>query len=79
MSRPTLEERMAALEQQVAEMRAELATLAQPQDWRSTIGMFAGDEMMKQIFEEGRKIRAADRQRERRRILQKRRTKRCVS
>src|SRR6516164_7382763 len=30
-------------------------------DWRSTIGMFAGDPVMKQIIEEGRRIREADR------------------
>jgi hypothetical protein len=67
MSQPTLKERVAALEQQVVELRAELAKVAQPNDWRSTVGMFAGDEMMKRIQEAGRKIRAADRQRARRR------------
>lgn len=30
-------------------------------DWRRTIGIFAGDEVMKQIDEEARKIREADR------------------
>jgi hypothetical protein len=31
-------------------------------DWRSTLGMFAGDDVMKEIIEEGRKIRERDRE-----------------
>jgi hypothetical protein len=31
------------------------------QDWRRTLGMFTGDEIMKQIDEEGRKIREKER------------------
>jgi hypothetical protein len=31
-------------------------------DWRGTIGMFSGDAAMKEIQEEGRKIREADRE-----------------
>jgi len=31
-------------------------------DWRSTVGMFTNDPVMKQIQEEGRKIRQADRE-----------------
>ncbi len=58
--------RIAALEKQVAELQARVTELPRPKDWRSTIGMFAGDEVMKQIFEEGRKIREADRDRARR-------------
>jgi hypothetical protein len=54
MTQVKLEERMRALEKEVAELKAEVAKLAQPKDWRSTIGMFAGDEVMKEIFEEGR-------------------------
>jgi hypothetical protein len=30
-------------------------------DWRRTLGMFAGDDLMKEIDAEGRKIRVADR------------------
>ena len=55
----TLEERVAALESRVEQ----LARGAQRQkDWRRTLGMFAGDELMKKINAEGRKIREADRQ-----------------
>ena len=56
-----LEARIAALEKQVAEQQLRLSALESPKDWRSTIGMFAGDEVMKSIFEEGHKIREADR------------------
>lgn len=29
-------------------------------DWRSTLGMFSGDTLMKEIDEEGRRIREAE-------------------
>jgi hypothetical protein len=63
MSNETLRKRLTTLEKRVAEISARLAVLGQPQDWRSTIGMFAGDKVMKRIFDEGRKIREADRRR----------------
>jgi hypothetical protein len=66
MSQPTLEERVAALEKHVVQLLARLPPLPQPLDWRSTIGMFANDEVMKQIDAEGRKIREADRRRAKR-------------
>ena len=65
MAKPTLEKRVAALEHQLAELKANLANGNQPKDWRSTIGMFAGDDVMKQIDEAGRKIREADREKAR--------------
>jgi hypothetical protein len=34
-------------------------------DWRKAVGMFAGDEFMKKIFEQGRKIRETERKRAR--------------
>jgi hypothetical protein len=68
MSQPKLEERVAALEKHVVQLLARLPPLAQPLDWRSTVGMFANDEVMKQIDAEGRKIREADRRRTRRQL-----------
>ncbi len=54
----TLEERVAALESKVEQ----LLRGSKPQkDWRRTLGMFAGDELMKEINAEGRKVREADR------------------
>jgi hypothetical protein len=55
----TLEERIAALEGKV---EALLHGAGRKKDWRRTLGMFSGDELMKEINEEGRKIRVADRQ-----------------
>ena len=59
----TIEKRVAALEQQVAELKAAVADGRRPKDWRRTIGMFANDEIMKQIDAEGREIREAERRR----------------
>ncbi len=66
MAQAKWQERMQVLERQVAELKAEVAKLKEPKDWRSTIGMFDGDEVMEQIFEEGRKIREKDREKARR-------------
>lgn len=66
MAQPKWTERVKLLERQVAELKAEVEKLKAPKDWRSTIGMFAGDEIMKEIDEERRKIREKDRERARR-------------
>ena len=63
MSRATLEERVAALEKQVGALLAIPAGTGRAKDWRRTRGVFTGDDLMKQIFEEGRKIRDAERKR----------------
>ncbi len=63
MNQPKLEERVAALEQQVADLQAARTNGTPPKDWRSTVGMFTGDNIMKQIDEAARKFREADRRR----------------
>jgi hypothetical protein len=63
MSRATLEERVAALERQIAALLADHAGMGRAKDWRRTRGAFIGDDLMKQVFEEGRKIRDAERKR----------------
>ena len=60
MSQLSLDQRVAALEQEVARLSQQRQPPAK--DWRSTLGMFAGDPIMKEIIEEGRKIRERDRQ-----------------
>jgi len=67
MSHETLEERVAALEQEVARLSREVQPDAEPgrDDWKSTVGMFANDPIMKEIDEEARKIREEDRRRTR--------------
>jgi hypothetical protein len=66
MNALTLEQRVAALERQVAELRAALVNGARPKDWRRTIGMFTGDEVMSRIDQEALKFREADRRKLRR-------------
>ena len=58
----TLEERVAALEEAVARLLSQSDSVVAKKDWRSTVGMFADDSIMKEIDEEGRRIREADRQ-----------------
>jgi hypothetical protein len=58
----TLEERVAALEETVTRLLSQSDSLVAKNDWRSTLGMFADDPIMKEIDEEGRRIREADRQ-----------------
>jgi len=63
MSRATLEERVAALERQVGALLANSPRTGPKKDWRRTPGVFTGDDLMKQVFEEGRKIRDVERKR----------------
>jgi hypothetical protein len=58
----TLEERVAALEETVALLLSQSDSVVAKKDWRSTLGLFADDPVMKEIDEEGRRIREADRQ-----------------
>jgi hypothetical protein len=62
MSETTLENRVATLEKQVAELMEQVLKPPVEKDWRSTIGMFADDPVMREIQEVGRRIREADRE-----------------
>lgn len=61
MAQPTLEERVTVLEETVAQLLSQSAKATGKKDWRSTLGMFADDPVMREIDEEGRRIREADR------------------
>jgi hypothetical protein len=61
MPRATLKERVAALESQVGDLLANAAGIRRAKDWRRTRGAFTGDDLMKQVFGEGRRIREAAR------------------
>jgi len=61
MVQPTLEERVEALEKTVAEWTGRSKPGLENKDWQSTVGMFTNDPVMKEIHEEGRKIRDAER------------------
>jgi len=54
-----LEERVALLESKVDQL---LHGSHRRRDWRRTLGMFAGEELMKEIDAEARQIRLADRE-----------------
>lgn len=57
----TLEERLARVEQLVEELVRKSNNPEPPKDWRRTVGMFDGDPIMKEIIDEGRRIREQDR------------------
>jgi hypothetical protein len=61
MADPTFEERLEALEKAVARLFDQSKSALEGEDWRSTIGMFANDPVVKEIQEEGRKVREAER------------------
>lgn len=67
MFQPTREERIAALEKEVARLSRQFRPDEEPgrDDWKSAVGMFANDPIVKEIDEEARKIREADRRRAR--------------
>jgi hypothetical protein len=58
-----LEERVAALEQQVSTLLAAQSNGGREKDWRRTLGMFTGDEVMRAIDEEALRYREEDRRR----------------
>lgn len=66
MTQSTLQERVTAMEQQLADLRSQVEKLARPKNWQSALGMFAGDEAMKRIDAAGQEIREKERQRARR-------------
>jgi len=71
----SLEKRVAVLEKQVSGLLAAQTGTKRVKDWRRLLGAFTGDEVMKEIFEEGRKIREADRKLARSRGAKKARAK----
>jgi len=68
-----LEERVAELERQVGAL---LADKSRTKDWRRTRGAFTGDDLMKQVFEEARKIRESERKGAKSSTAKKRRSRR---
>ena len=60
MGTGTLEERVAALEAQVSQLLADRKK-NRPKDWRRTLGMFTGDEIMREICDLALQYREEDR------------------
>lgn len=75
MSTRSLEQRLAALEQEVAALKEALANGGRVKDWRRVVGMFEGDEVMKRIDELTLKYREDDRKKARRRYSKRKSTK----
>lgn len=63
MSHTTLEARVARLEKLFDELVHSQVDRHEPgrDEWQKTVGMFAGDPVMKEIIEEGRHVREEDR------------------
>ena len=72
----TLEQRVAALEHERAELRAHQHPNG-TKPWLLTMGTFAGDEGMKEIFDEALKLREEDRKKARRRFAKKKPSRRA--
>ena len=72
MPKPSVETRLKVLEQQVAELAKRVPDAESPKDWRSTIGMFTGDEIIMRIDESARQFREADRRKARQRTTRRR-------
>jgi len=64
MPQGTLEERVTRLEEIVDQFLHSKSGFPEPgrHDWRKTFGMFAGDPVMKEIIDAGRRIREQERE-----------------
>jgi hypothetical protein len=63
VSNVTLEERVTRLEKLVFVLMHKADIPVHKKDWRRTVGMFEGDPVMKEIIEEGQRIREAEQRR----------------
>ena len=65
MSQTTIEERVRRLEELVDRLLLTRTEPSEPgrDDWKKTFGAFAGDAVMKEIIDAGRRIRQEDRER----------------
>jgi hypothetical protein len=68
----SLEQRVAALERELAELKSQRRK-GRAKDWRRTVGIFTDNPGMKELFAEAMKLREADRRTARRRQRKKRR------
>jgi hypothetical protein len=63
----SMEERIAALEREVADLKAQRPQESAKKDWRRTIGMFTDNPGAQEIFTDAMKLREAERVKVRRR------------
>jgi len=71
MSHLTLEQRVAELEREVAQLKLHGANGSDEKPWLRVQGFFGDDPVMKEIFDEALKYREKDRQRARNRATKK--------
>lgn len=76
MTIKALEQRLTAVEAELAELKRKVASPQPQRDWRKTIGAFSGDDGMMEIFEEARKLRESDRAKARKKPVAKKRARR---
>jgi hypothetical protein len=65
MPPPSIEQRVAALEHEVSELKAQAGN-GRVKDWRRTVGRFTDNPGMKELFADAMKLREADRRKVRR-------------
>jgi hypothetical protein len=65
-----LDRRLASVERQLLSLKAEVEK-ATHKDWRETIGIFAGNEGIREVFEEAQKIREVDRHKARKAVAKR--------
>jgi hypothetical protein len=66
MASATLEERVAQLERRVDRLeQVKPTSRASERDWRSTVGMFRGDAVVKEMIDEALRMREEERRRAR--------------
>lgn len=68
----SVEERLRIVEKELAALQEIVSKNVRVKDWRRTVGMFTGDEVMKRIDEAALKYREADRSKSRRQTARKR-------
>jgi hypothetical protein len=61
MTIKALEQRLATVEAELAELKRKVEQPSPRRDWRRTIGMFTDDEGMKEMFRDALKQRQLDR------------------
>ena len=61
MGEATLEERVIKLERLMETVLQQVDVSPRKKDWRRTAGMFDRDSMMKEIIDEGQRVREEDR------------------
>jgi hypothetical protein len=62
MSSANLEQRIERLERIVEKLQSEFRRSPERDDWRSTVGMFSGDPIAKEIIDEALRLREQERQ-----------------